>query len=222
MKQIEEHLSKALQVQEQVLTALTPSDDGKQLQVAITDTRICQLTELEPLKQALRYVMLLVGIRAKNLPGEAEKQILLTHIAKNYGGHTAAEIRLAFEMAIAGKLEVEDVSCYENFSPLYFSTIMNAYREWAKQEKYYADRVNDKPQLAAPKPTQAQLEDMYRTDVENLYQKFLNGVTPLKELPAYFINILVKDGYIAEGSDDLHAFFSYWMSKGYKHIYIKQ
>lgn len=91
--------------------------------------------DLEGLKSALRYCMLKVGIRAANLPDEEEKGILIAHIIQEYGSHTPEEIRLAFDMAIAGKLNIDrrDVIAYENFSCLYFSGIMNAYRQWAAQ-----------------------------------------------------------------------------------------
>lgn len=89
--------------------------------------------DLEEVKESLRYAMVKIGLRAQNWPNEEEKTVLISHVLKGYGGHTAAEIRLAFDMALEGKLDVE-TNCYENFSCLYFSNIMSAYREWAKQE----------------------------------------------------------------------------------------
>jgi hypothetical protein len=83
---------------------------------------------------ALQYAMAKVGLRASNLPNKEETALLLSHIIREYGGHTGAEIRLAFDLALAGKLELREVSCFENFSCLYFSTIMNAYRLWAKEQ----------------------------------------------------------------------------------------
>lgn len=87
----------------------------------------------EKLKQVLRLVMVKIGLRAINWPSDEEKILLVQHIIQHYGGHTPAEILLAFDMAIAGKLEVE-VNCYENFSCLYVSNIMNTYRAWAKEQ----------------------------------------------------------------------------------------
>jgi hypothetical protein len=88
------------------------------------------------MKQALRYIFILIGLKAQNYPADVEKQLLHAYIYKNYGGHTPAELRLAFEMAIQNKLSLrsEDVICYENFSIAYFSRIMEAYREWAKEQ----------------------------------------------------------------------------------------
>jgi hypothetical protein len=74
--------------------------------------------------------MVIIGLRASNWPTDEEKAVLLQYVIKTFGGHSASEIKLAFEMAVAGKFNV-DVNCYENFSVLYFSSIMNVYRRWA-------------------------------------------------------------------------------------------
>jgi hypothetical protein len=112
-----------------------PSKNGEvaKFQQALQTQRIAQL-DTEPLKQALRYAMVLVGIKAHNVPNDREKTVLIQFIQKNYGGHTPDEIRLAFDLAVSGELDVEDVKCYENFSPLYFASIMNAYRIWARHK----------------------------------------------------------------------------------------
>lgn len=98
---------------------------------ALQAPRLSQVTA-EELKQVLRYIMVIVGLRAQNWPQEADKQILLHHITTNYRNHTIAEVRLAFDMAVAGQLEVE-IDHYQDFSCLYFSRIMTAYRVWASQ-----------------------------------------------------------------------------------------
>lgn len=67
------------------------------------------------------------------MPDDLEKIFLMSFIREYYGGHTAAEIRLAFEMAVTGKLDVDPV-CYENFSCAYFGSILNSYRIWASEQ----------------------------------------------------------------------------------------
>lgn len=88
------------------------------------------------LKEALRQVFFLIGLRAEQIPADEEKGFLIQYIVENYGGHTADEVKLAFRMAIQGKLKIEsrDVKCYGIFSPLYFTTIMDAYRDWAREQ----------------------------------------------------------------------------------------
>ena len=139
----------------------SPNGDVQKFQTALTDQRICNLTDVEPLKQALRYAMVLVGIKAHNVPNDREKSVLLQFIVNNYGGHTPTEIRLAFDLAIAGELDVEDVKCYENFSPLYFASIMNGYRKWAR------------PKHGEIKPVEKELTPDEKLDIELQYAAYL-------------------------------------------------
>jgi hypothetical protein len=110
---------------------------------ALAIERICQVNEertletvIDEIKGALRYAMVMIGLRAENIPAEEEKMVLIEYVIENYGGHTAEEIKLAFKMAVQGKLGLKpnEIKCYENFSPLYFTTIMDAYRDWAKEQ----------------------------------------------------------------------------------------
>jgi hypothetical protein len=122
--------------------------DEKTFTQALSATTINKST-IEELKQVLKLVMLKVGMRANNLPGDLEKQVLIEHIISNYGNHTPPEIKLAFDMAISGKLDLEDkeVVAYENFSCLYFSKIMNAYRKWARE--VFVQQKKDQPKMIA-------------------------------------------------------------------------
>jgi hypothetical protein len=96
-------------------------------------THSLRLRNEEDIKEVLRYSMLLVGLRGNNLPTEEEKFVLTNFVRSNFGNQTPEEIKIAFEMAVAGKLQV-DAKCYENFSCEYFGRIMNAYLEFARQE----------------------------------------------------------------------------------------
>ena len=130
----------------------------------------------EDLKQALRLVMLKVGLRAANLPNDEERQVLIDHVLKYYGNHTPEEIKYAFDLAITDKLELEakDVTCYENFSCLYFSTIMNAYRKWFNNEWKQGRIETVKRKLIEYQPDKEQ--------IEMEYQQFLNSPDIPKQL----------------------------------------
>ena len=101
----------------------------QQAQSAIT----LRVRNEEDIKQALRYSMLLVGLRGSNLPTEEEKFVLTNFVKSNFGNNTCEEIKLAFEMAVAQKFNI-DSKCYENFSCEYFGRIMNAYNDYVKEE----------------------------------------------------------------------------------------
>lgn len=107
------------------------------------------------LKQVLRMAMLMVGLRGANMPTDEEKFVLLAFIKSNYGNQTPEEIAIAFEMAVAGKLNT-DCKCYENFSCEYFGRIMNAYIEYARQETKLVKRPEI--EVAKPVPTDAELK----------------------------------------------------------------
>lgn len=78
---------------------------------------------------------MLIGLRAHHLPVGLDMDFLTQFILKNFAAHTNAEIRLAFDLAVAGRLAIEprDVSCYDVFSPAYFGRIMSAYVAWARE-----------------------------------------------------------------------------------------
>jgi hypothetical protein len=142
--------------------------DERKFEVALTEPKIIQ-SEQEKLMEVLRYVMVLIGLRGQNFPDEIETQILIGFITENYGGHTPAEIKLAFEMAITRKLNV-DAKCYENFSVAYFVSIMEAYREWAKEQI---------KQLPAPVKVR-ELSQMEKVDINMIWAlKLLNEINKL-------------------------------------------
>lgn len=104
-------------------------------ELAIATSKIVN-EPVETLKESLRQIFFLIGLRAEQIPADEEKGFLIQYIVENYGGHTPDELKLAFKMAIQGKLKIDykDVKCYGIFSPMYFTTIMDAYREWAREQ----------------------------------------------------------------------------------------
>lgn len=154
----------------QELTAY--SNLNKDFQVALQDQKIANCDN-EALSQALRYAMLLVGIRANNLPNQMEFDVLKNFIRRFYSGHTPAEIRLAFDKAILGELNLkpDEVKCFENFSCEYVSRIVNAYRVWA------ANHYNEQKGIA-PDPSKSMIGEQKvnpASIVDYYYQEYLSG-----------------------------------------------
>lgn len=149
---------------------------------------------------ALLSVMNKLGIREANIPGKDELGVLIHHLLTNYGNHTCDEIRLAFDMAIAGKLELlqgESVNCYENFSCLYLSSILNAYRRWAAQ----AHRQLQPKEL--PEPPKEELTDVTMRDwMEDVKKRKL----AVDFMPVMIYDWLEKKGELVKTPAEKHEY----------------
>src|SRR5882762_8529817 len=70
--------------------------DTRNLSIAVQDKKINEVG-IKEITEVLRLVMMKLGIRGNNLPSQVETMVLLEHISVNYGNHTLAEIKLAFD-----------------------------------------------------------------------------------------------------------------------------
>lgn len=162
------------------------------LQAAIQETKIATC-ENERLTEALRYAMITVGIRANNLPSQLEFDVLKNFVRRNFGGHSPSEIKLAFELATACRLDLEDAKAYENFSCEYLGRILAAYRRWASAQMKLAPTVTPpEKQLKAPDADWRELCNYH-------YQKFLTGKYAVALWPWQLYEEFEKYGFIYEG-----------------------
>src|SRR6478735_10970334 len=186
--QATEHINSA-----QVKQELQPSKTGvPEFEQVLSGVKICN-TSTASLQAVLRRVMLLVGLRANNLPSPEETQILTAFIYKKYSGLTLNEIQLAFEKAVAGELECE-ANCYENFSCSYFGQIMSAYKKWASQ------KFNEN-QMYVVKPQTENLLTMpadWKELCEMNYQQYLTGKYNVDLWPWQMYDEFVKCGMMEE------------------------
>ena len=77
-------------------------------------------------KQNLVYLMQLVGITN---PGEVKLAILEDWIRTQYGNFTINEIKVAFKQMVANDF----IDHYQNFSPAYFSQVIDRYKKKANE-----------------------------------------------------------------------------------------
>ena len=209
-------MDKALNLEpvQQELKPLKIGDESR-FEVALKSPKV-NSTPLESLKEILRLIMLKVGVRGNNLPTDEEKAVLFTHIVSEYGNHTHQEILLAFDMAITGKLGI-DAKCYENFTCLYFSDIMNAYRKWASET--YKQKVD----ALQPPPEQKIYTDhenmnYHREVTEGVYQSLLAG--NMNYLPKRLMtDILTYDGLLK--GENIDTFLARMINSGCKNLYLK-
>lgn len=141
-----------------------------------------------------------LGIREANIPEKDELQVLLHHLISQYGNHTCDEIRLAFDMAISGKLDLlpgESVNCYENFSCLYFSSIMNAYRRWAGQIHR---------QLSPEGYAESEIADTSDEAMEKWLNEIKQSVIRVDLLPIMLYDWLEQKGRITKTSAEKYEY----------------
>lgn len=129
-------------------------------EAALFDTKIMHLNgEVEPIKQSLRYIFALIGLRAENLPSELQKAVLLEFVQTELKHYTPEELKLAFRMAVAGELDI-DVTHYQNFNALYLSAVLNAYQQ--KRGQTLIEYQRQQKQLEPKKePTEQELKDSF-------------------------------------------------------------
>ncbi len=162
---------------------------------AIKEEKIIK-ESIHNLNELFKYCFLLVGLREKSLPNELETLFLHEFIKENYGGHSISEVRLAFNMAVKGELDlpIEDVRCYENFSVLYLSSIINSFRRWARDE-YRQIEKHIPPSESDLKCLEAPLQEIHWGSlIEKSYQHFLSfGEKGWRTFPVGFYDQLVTD-----------------------------
>ncbi|MDB5200554.1 MAG: hypothetical protein JWO92_2517 [Chitinophagaceae bacterium] len=155
---------------------------------ALEDVRIDKAST-DAISQVLRRCMLKVGMRANNLPNNIESVVLYEHLINFYGGLKLEELKLAFDLATSGQIEVPDT--FENFSCSYLSKVLNAYRTWAS--KKYTDNLGiiEKPKLEN-KPSGID----WRESIQNAYEGFMNGKAPYRLWVVEMYDQLVYDDFI--------------------------
>jgi len=77
--------------------------------------------------QNIIYIMQLVGINV--IPDKVKLDILEDWIRTEYGGFTINEIKVAFKQMVANDF----IDHYQNFSPAYFSQVMERYKKKANE-----------------------------------------------------------------------------------------
>lgn len=156
---------------------------------------------MDIVSQMFRHLFLLVGLREKSIPNDIETLFLYQFVVEHYGQHTVEEIKLAFSKAVKGELDLpyDDVSCYENFSTVYFAKIMNSYRRWSGQvyreiEPMIVDPKEEEKYYKGPR------EDIHwGYFIDQAYNHFLSFKDEgWQKFPVDFYNQLEIDGLVSK------------------------
>lgn len=145
----------------------------ERVSAAQSGLKIRSISNTEPLNQALRYVIALIGLKKENMPSDANTAVIVDYINHNLGEFTIEEIRLAFTLGVAKKLtdtkgKILDMNHYQSFNAIYITDVMYAYREYVKN-----NRLNVKPQPVETKPTPEQIDKMLRDGCVSCFNEYV-------------------------------------------------
>jgi hypothetical protein len=137
--------------------------------------------------------MQLVGI---NNPGEVKLAILEDWIRTEYGGFTINEVKVAFKQMVANDF----IDHYQNFSPAYFSQVMDRYKKKANEVR---KMITQEREEAIPHLTDLEIINYsyqeYKILENRTFDKLFNPLSVFTKLNSTGIKIWTKeDGALAK------------------------
>ena len=136
----------------------------------------------------------IIGLRVQHYPDELQDQLLFKYLREFYGHRFKAEILKAFELAILGRLDIQDTNCYDQFSVAYMTKIMEGYRKFTKEIIVNHIEKKEMKSIAMPEPTKdemiAELKEWSTKD------------NRIHFYPLYLYDYMQKLGYDVEISQD--------------------
>ncbi len=133
----------------------------------------------------MAYIFTLLGF--KNYPDKEEMVIIEDFIRSSYPLYTIQEFRIAFKMAVQGKLDCT-TEHYEKFSPKFIGQIMLAYTKKANEVRKIAKPITN--EIEPPKLTD---EDIVLFTQKEWLESPKNDFNRLFNAEKVF-NILLKQG----------------------------
>lgn len=148
--------------------------------------------------EKMKVIYLMIGLRPHHFPADEEKSFLHNYIFQKYGNKTLNELVLAFDLAIQGQLEVDDVKVYDQFTCEYFAKIMTGYRQWLMQVVKNSDTLKNQNAMQVENKTELSLDE---------WAEWINDAKkyPFELIPNAIYDFLVKQGAIILSNDQKHV-----------------
>ena len=174
------------QSSENMQIAILKSIDGK---------KVAEASDIE-IKQELNCIYMIIGLRTGNYPNVVQERFIINWLREHYGYKFIKELSSAFNMAVKGELDLNDIRHFDNFTIMYFSQIMNSYHR--KLRYLQAEAKPEKPnpkQLPAPVLTLADK----KKEVDEFIQ---TNKLALSILPIYIYDYMDELNMIDHGGDN--------------------
>jgi hypothetical protein len=149
--EIQKHLAQPLQVSNEWQPLKTGSIADNEILNCFNGDKLNLVSPII-LKENLAYIFTLLGF--KNYPDKEEMIIIEDFIRTSYPMYTIQEFRIAFKMAVQGKIDCS-TEHYEKFSPKFIGQVMSAYTKKANEVRKMA-----KPILSAIEPPKLSDEEI--------------------------------------------------------------
>ena len=159
------------------------TDTVNKVKEALSANKIADATNKE-LTEKFVLVYWMIGLRPQHFPTFEQDEFLFNYIRSNFGSRTINEIVLAFDRAINGVLDVDDIKCYDQFTLEYFCRIFNAYRKWV----FNLSKEIEKPQEYKSLPMAETTEQEMREDIDYYLKSDLN----IRFIPPYLYDYLER------------------------------
>lgn len=156
--------------------------------------------------QRLSLVYFMIGLRPQHFPTKEEDVLIFKYIRLKYGKQTIDELYLAFDLAINGNLDIDDVKVYDQFSIEYLVRIMNAYRRHASKsfENYRPEAlIEEKKHVITDEEKKTDIEEMLKSNIRNIHR-----------IPTYIFDWMVELKYINHSEEEKVNLYS----RAIKHI----
>jgi len=137
------------------------------------------------LKENLAYIFTLLGF--KNYPDKQEMVVIEDFIRTSYPKYTVQEFRIAFKMAVQGKIDCS-TEHYEKFSPKFIGQVMYAYTKKANEVRKMV-----KPILKEIEPPKLTDEEIVLFSQKEWLESARNDFNRVFNADKVF-GILLKDG----------------------------
>lgn len=182
---------------------LTPQD---LMAKSLKAQKIFEVTDSDILK-TLAKIYVLVGLRPQHMPSPEIDNYNIGFIRRNFSARPLSEIEIAFELAITGKLDIDDAKCYDQFTMEYFCRIMNAYRVYFNQNP---PKIENKPQ-ETPKIENTIIPTQKKQEVAGWLKSTLKS---FGDIPLYLYDYFDELGYVKLSGEEKYEY----MERAYRFI----
>ena len=165
----------------------------QEIMTAFSGDRVRNVNQIM-LHQNLIYIMQLVGINV--MPDKVKLALLEDWIRSQYGNFTINEIKVAFKQMVANDF----IDHYQNFSPAYFSQVMDRYKKKANEVRKMMpqERVEAIPHLTDLEIIDYSYQEYKLLENRN-FDRLFNPLSVFTKLNSTGIKVWTKeDGALAK------------------------